>query len=223
MPPSSVRLPLRLACLALALAGLGAGRLGSRTAPPLRAADAVSVQVAGTVVNLRAGPGPTHAVRGQARQATVLTVQGRSADDAWLAGADPGGGAGARWIYADRTDVGARRYALPWAGSPAVCTRSPDVRVALQAAWAAQDRARPCAEATWADLAGLTALPPGADDRLWLWEPHDLAGLTGLRAARVIVTDAYAAAGGRLSGLAGLERLDLQSACCAGHPWPDHS
>ena len=222
MPPSPVPSPVRLACLALALAMLGAGSLGRRTAPPLRATDTVSVQVTGTVVNLRAGPGLTHAVRGQVRQETVLTVQGRSADDAWLAVTAPGSGAGARWIYADLTDIGARRYALPWAGPPALCARSADIRAALRAAWAAQDQARPCAEATWADLAGLTALPPGADDRLWLWEPHDLAGLTGLRAARVVVTDAYAAAGGRLSGLAGLERLDLQSACCAGHPWPDH-
>ena len=222
MPPSPVRFPFRLACVTVALAVLGAGRLGSRMAPPLRAASAVAVQVTGTIVNLRAGPGLTHAVRGQARQASVLTVQGRSADDAWLAVADPEGGAHTRWIAADRTDVGARRYALPWAGPPRVCTRSADVQAALRAAWAAHGRARPCAEATWADLAALTALPPGADDRLWLWEPHDLAGLTGLRAARVVVTDAYAAAGGRLSGLASLERLDLQGACCAGRPWPSH-
>ncbi len=222
MLPSLLRLPVRLACLALALAGLGAGRLGSRTAAPLRAASAVAVQVTGTVVNLRAGPGPMHTVRGQARPTTVLTVQGRSADDAWLAVADPEGGAHTLWIAADRTDVGARRYALPWAGPPRVCTRSADVQAALRAAWAAQGLAQPCSEATWADLAALTALPPGADDRLWLWEPHDLAGLTGLRAARVVVTDAYAAAGGRLSGLAGLERLDLQGACCAARPWPSH-
>ncbi len=220
MHPSLVRFPLRLGGVVAALWLCSFG--GGRAAPPnpADAAPPLTVQVTETV-NLHAGPGLSHAIRGQARPGAALTAQARSADDAWLAVVDPGASPRAVWIDADRTDIGPRRYDLPWAGPPAVCTRSPDVRAALRAAWAAQNRERACAEATWADLAVLTALPPSADDRLWLWASHDLAGLTGLRAARVVVTDAYAAAGGRLSGLARLERLDLH-ACCAGRPWPDH-
>ena len=217
---SLVRFPLRLARVAVVVAGLWI--LGGQTSPPLRAANVASAQVTETAVNLHAGPGLQYAVRGQVRKGTNLALQGRSADNAWLAVADPGGHSATLWIDADRTDVGARRYVLSWAGPSAVCTRSPDVQAALLAALALQGRARTCMSVTWTDLAVLTALSPTMDDRLWLGALHDLAGLTGLRAARVVVTDAYIAAGGRLSGLAALERLNLQSACCADIPWPDH-
>ena len=220
---SLVHFPLRLARMAMAVAVLWV--LGGQTSPPLpplRAADAASAQVTETAVNLHAGPGLQYAVRWQVRKGTNLALQGRSADNAWLAVADPGERSATLWIDADRTDVGARRYVLPWAGPSAVCTRSPDVQAALLAALALQGRARTCMSVTWTDLAVLTALSPTMDDRLSLEALHDLAGLTGLRAARVVVTDAYIAAGGRLSGLAALERLNLQSACCANISWPDH-
>ena len=216
--------PLRLKRVVCAVAALWLCSLGGvRAAPHVGASDDVlpSVQVTGTVVHLRAGPG-YNTRRGQVVQGTALRVQGRSADDAWLAVAAPGGGTDVLWIYADLTDVGAQRYVLPWAGPPAVCTRSPDIQAALLTALAAQGRSRTCTTVTWADLAALTALPPAVDDYLWLWERHDLAGLTGLQEAQVVVTDAYAAAEGRLSGLAGLKRLDLQDACCVGVPWPSH-
>ena len=220
---SLVHFPLRLARMAVAVAVLWV--LGGQTSPPLpplRAADVASAQVTETAVNLHAGPGLQYAVRWQVRKGTNLALQGRSADNAWLAVADPGERSATLWIDADRTDVGARRYVLPWAGPSAVCTRSPDVQAALLAALALQGRARTCMSVTWTDLAVLTALSPTMDDRLSLEALHDLAGLTGLRAARVVVTDAYIAAGGRLSGLAALERLNLQSACCANISWPDH-
>ena len=217
---SLVHFPLRLARMAVLVAVLWV--LGGQTSPPLRAADVASAQVTETAVNLHAGPGLQYAVRGQVRKGTNLALQGRSADNAWLAVADPGERSATLWIDADRTDVGARRYVLPWAGPSAVCTRSPDVQAALLAALALQGRARTCMSVTWTDLAVLTALSPTMNDRLSLGALHDLAGLTGLRTARVVVTDAYIAAGGRLSGLAALERLNLQSACCADIPWPDH-
>ena len=232
MNPARFRFSLRfgrIACIACAVACMillwGSTDAGW-AAPPLQADDGLPpamIQVTGTVVNLRAEPGLSHAVRGQARQGTNLVVQGRSADDAWLAVTAPEGSAATLWIYADLTDVGASRYVLPWMGPPAVCTRSLDVRAALLTALAAHDRIRTCETVTWADLAILTRMPSVSDDDLLrLRKPHDLAGLTGLHTAQVVVTDAYATAGGRLSGLSSLEHLVLLDDCCAGVPWPDH-
>ena len=63
-----------------------------------------TVQVTGTVVNLRAGPGLDHAVLGQVRQGDELPITGSSRDRQWLH-LELGGES--RWIYADLTDIDA--------------------------------------------------------------------------------------------------------------------
>lgn len=61
-----------------------------------------TVQVAGPVVNLWAGPSLAHAVQGQVRQGDELQVTGISADGQWLQAAVDGA---SRWIHADLTDM----------------------------------------------------------------------------------------------------------------------
>ena len=66
------------------------------------AAPAVTVQVTGTRVNLRAGPGLEHEVQGQVQQGDELQVTGISADGQWLLIEQEGA---RRWIFADLTNV----------------------------------------------------------------------------------------------------------------------
>lgn len=70
-------------------------------------AQVVTVQVTGTVVNLRVGPGLHHAVMAQVQQGEELQVTGRSGDrwdQQWLQVTLDGE---SRWIYADLTDIDA--------------------------------------------------------------------------------------------------------------------
>ena len=65
---------------------------------------AVKVQVTGSVVNLRAGPGLHHATLGQVQQGDELRITGSSRDRKWLQVTLDGE---SRWIYADLTDIDA--------------------------------------------------------------------------------------------------------------------
>ena len=77
------------------------------TPPP----EVLTVQVTGTVVNLRAGPGLAHEVQAQVQQGDELQVTGIHTDQAWLQVARAGP---SLWISADLTDMAAeRRHALP--------------------------------------------------------------------------------------------------------------
>ncbi len=65
-------------------------------------AETVKVQVTGTVVNLRYGPGVEYAIMDQVRQGDILAVSGRSEDAAWLHVTPEGE---SLWIFADLTDM----------------------------------------------------------------------------------------------------------------------
>ena len=67
-------------------------------------AETVKVQVTGTVVNLRYGPGLEYEVMDQVRQGDILAVSGRSEDAEWLHVTPEGE---SLWIFADLTDIDA--------------------------------------------------------------------------------------------------------------------
>ena len=178
------------------------------------------VRITGTVVNVRAGPSLAHEIRMQVQLGDEVTAYSRSADGEWLLIADPQGGPELLWLYASLTDIGAALEALPTGAHPAVCTRSLTARTVLLASLALQGRTRTCAEVTWPDLASLHVLALAADETLWVWEAHDVDGLTGLREARISVGERYIVSGGRLAGLAGLERLTLLGGGANIRTWP---
>ena len=64
--------------------------------------EPVIVQVKGTVVNLRAGPGLEHEVLDQVQQGDKLQVTGISADQKWLQIIHKDQ---VRWIYSDLTNL----------------------------------------------------------------------------------------------------------------------
>ena len=178
------------------------------------------VRITGTAVNVRAGPSLAHEIRTQVQLGDEVTAYSRSADGEWLLIADPQGGPELLWLYASLTDIGAALGALPTGAHPAVCTRSRTARTVLLASLAMQGRTRTCAEVTWPDLASLPVLALAADETLWVWEAHDVDGLTGLREARISVGERYIVSGGRLAGLAGLERLTLLGGGANIRTWP---
>ena len=69
--------------------------------------SAPTVQVAGTVVNLRSGPGLEYAILGQVSAGDQLSALGISAGGQWLQVARDGEG---HWIYADLTDIKADQH-----------------------------------------------------------------------------------------------------------------
>ena len=178
------------------------------------------VRITETVVNVRAGPSLAHEIRTQVQLGDEVTAYSRSADGEWLLIADPQGGPEMLWVYASLTDIGAALGALPTGAHPAVCTRSRTARTVLLASLAMQGRTRTCADVTWPDLASLPVLALAADETLWVWEAHDVDGLTGLREARIGVGERYIVSGGRLAGLAGLERLTLLGGGANIRTWP---
>ena len=178
------------------------------------------VRITGTMVDVRAGPSLAHEIRMQVQLGDEVTAYSRSADGEWLLIADPQGGPELLWLYASLTDIGTALGALPTGAHPAVCTRSLTARTVLLASLALLGRTRTCAEVTWPDLASLHVLALAADETLWVWEAHDVDGLTGLREARISVGERYIVSGGRLAGLAGLERLTLLGGGANIRTWP---
>ncbi len=108
---------IRIKRLILGLGLLSALVLTACAMPDMRVLmETVKVQVTGTVVNLRDGPGLEYPVLDQVRQGDELAVSGRSEDAEWLH-VTPGGAS--LWIFADLTDLDDQvRTSLPIMVSP---------------------------------------------------------------------------------------------------------
>ena len=75
--------------------------------PALQTSTSLSVTVAGTVVNLRTGPGTDHPTNGQVRSGDHLQVTGRNAAGDWLQIMHPAATGELVWVYASLTDIDA--------------------------------------------------------------------------------------------------------------------
>lgn len=76
-------------------------------APTATPETADMLQVTGSTVNLRSGPGTHHPIVGQVRRGENLTATGRNADGSWLRVMHPATTGEHVWIFAGLTDIGA--------------------------------------------------------------------------------------------------------------------